>query len=313
MVAPIVIDLGVTDPPREAVQVLLESCTQAAANTQCHLVREAPEGPYAAVAIVTWEGNDKVRVEVGLRRPDGAVWRSRDIGFQVADAQLERYKSVGFVVGTLASSEGSDTIVEPAEPADLDPEPEPPPPPITRAPSRPLERDELPHARALPRGWVSIAATGGRAVDRGGPRFGGNLRVGVRVVSPLSVLVSASASARGRDERGLSLSWMDAGFGLGFTLGNPTSLRLDLRAEAVLEHLTAEARTNAGVDTNTNTRGAARAGLDGILPLTDIVALVGSVETLFRSTTTAFLVESEPNGETTRVEIGGALGARLDL
>src|SRR5262245_729974 len=104
MPLPIVIDVGVTDPPRELTTVLVEACTRAATEAECHLVREAPEGPYAAIAIITWEAEDRVRIEVGLRRETGAEWRSRQISFQSADVDVERYRSVGFVVGTLATS-----------------------------------------------------------------------------------------------------------------------------------------------------------------------------------------------------------------
>jgi len=311
MVAPIVIDLGVADAPRESVQVLIEACSQAAADTECHLVREAPDGPYAAVAIVTWEADDRVRVEVGLRRAEGAIWRSRELTFQAGDVSVERYKSVGFVVGTLASQQGSD-LPPPTEPAHPPPEAKTPPPPPVVAPT-PTERDPIAPPQEHPRGWIAVSATGGRAVDEGGPRYGTNLRVGVRIVAPLFAVVSAGAWIRPRDEHGLYLSWMDAGLGLGVALGEPSSSRLEFRAEAVLEHLTGEARTEAGVDTNANTRGGARLGADGVVQVSDFVALVGSVEGLGRFGTTEFLVEGAPVGSTTRFEIGFALGARLHL
>jgi len=129
----------------------------------------------------------------------------------------------------------------------------------------------------------------------------------------LSAVVSAGASVRPRDDQGLLLSWMEGGLGLGVALGQPSNSRLELRAEAVLEHLTGEARTEAGVDTNANTRGGARFGVDGVVPVSDVVALVGSAEVLGRFGTTQFLVEGTPVGSTTRLEIGFALGARLDL
>src|SRR5689334_8330716 len=116
MVAPVVIDLGVADAPRESVQALVDACTQAARETDCHLVREAPEGPYAAIAIITWEADDRIRIEVGVRRKEGAEWRSRELTFQPGDVDVERYKSVGFVIGTLVTTQDAEATKPAPEP-----------------------------------------------------------------------------------------------------------------------------------------------------------------------------------------------------
>jgi hypothetical protein len=254
-----------------------------------------------------------VRVEVGVRRREGAAWRSREISFHAGDAEIERFKSVGFVVGTLARSEAPEPASARPEPTRAERGPESPPPVLAPAPSRPKERDPAPPGDAPPRGWVTISATGGRAVDRGGPRLGGNLRVGVRLSTHFSALVSAGASSRARTDQGLLVSFMDAGVGLGYILGNPASSRAELRAEVVLEHLTAEARSETDVDTNAHTKAGARAGVDGVLQITEVIAVVAGVEALGRSTTTEFKILSESAGSTTRVDFGALLGARLDL
>ncbi|HTQ05136.1 MAG TPA: hypothetical protein VMI54_14830, partial [Polyangiaceae bacterium] len=95
MVAPIVVDVGVAEPQRELATALIDACSQAAtgAGTDCRLVRDAPNGPYTAIAIVTWEEGDRARVEVGLRREPASEWRTRELTFQAADAEVERYRS----------------------------------------------------------------------------------------------------------------------------------------------------------------------------------------------------------------------------
>lgn len=312
MVAPVVIDLGVADAPRESIQVLVDACTQAASETQCHLVRDAPEGPYAAIAIVTWEADDRIRIEVGVRRAQGAEWRSRELAFQPGDAEIERYKSVGFVIGTLASAQDTDAGGRPpAPPSSEEPAPEEPAPePLRPPPSERLPRRQPP---APLQGWMSVSAVAGRAFSEGAPRVGGSLRVGVRLVSRLSVMVSAGATSRPRDHEGLLLSWLDAGVGLGVALGAPRSSRLELRADVLVERLSAEARSASDVDAAGRTQPAARVGLDGIWQLAAPFALVAGVDALGRPSVTRFRVEGREVGSSGMLEVGGSLGARLDL
>jgi hypothetical protein len=311
MVAPVVIDLGVADAPRESIQVLVDACTQAASDTECHLVRDAPEGPYAAIAIVTWEAGDRIRVEVGVRRAAGAEWRSRELTFQPGDVEVERYKSVGFVIGTLATAQDDSAGRPAAESRREAPLPEEPPPePLKPAPSEPLP------ARPGPtplQGWVSVSAVAARAVSEGAPRLGGRFRVGVRLVSSVSVMVSAGASTRPRDERGLLLSWLDTGLGLGVALGPARSSRVELRLDALVERLSAEARSSSDVDAAGRTQPAARLGADGVWQLATPFALVLGGELLVRPSATRFRVGGVDGGSVGVLEVGGALGARLDL
>jgi hypothetical protein len=311
MVAPVVIDLGIADAPRESVQVLVDACTQAAAETECHLVRDAPEGPYAAIAIVTWERGDRIRVEVGVRRTEGAEWRSRELTFQPGDVEIERYKSVGFVIGTLATAQDPDGAKPATAPRAEEPVREEPPP----APLRPAPSERLPpRAPAAPlQGWVSVSGVVGRAFSEGAPRVGGSFRVGVRLVSNLSVMVSAGASSRPRDDRGLLLSWLDTGLGLGLSLGEATSSRLELRADVLVERLSAEARSTSDVDAGGRTQPGARLGVDGVWQLSTPFAFVAGVEALGRPSATRFRVGGEDVGAAGMLEVGGVLGARLDL
>jgi hypothetical protein len=311
MVAPVVIDIGIADAPRESIQVLVDACTQASSETQCHLVRDAPEGPYAAIAIVTWEANDRIRVEVGLRLAGGSEWRSRELNFQPGDAETERYRSVGFVIGTLASARDP----ERAPRAATDPEPEPTLDRSRAEPNREYgsERLPAPNGQTPLHGWVSVAAVSARAFSEGAPRLGGSFRVGVRVASRLSVTVSAGASSRPRDDRGLLLSWLDAGLGIGVALGPPANSRVELRLDALVERLSAEARSMADVDAAGRTQPAARLGVDGVWQLTPPFALVLGAELLARPSATRFRVQGKEVGTSGPFEVGAALGARLDL
>jgi hypothetical protein len=305
MPLPVVIDVGVVDPPRELTSVLVEACNRAAAETECHLMREAPEGPYAAIAIITWDAEDRVRIEVGLRRETGAEWRSREIAFQKADLDTERYRSVGFVIGTLATSTVDPESGE-TEPAPPEPEPPPPAPPPPLVAPKPTPKP--PRAPTRSRGFVGLSGGVGAGLDQGAPRFGGNLRAGFRVIPRLSLLVSAGASLRPRDDQGLLLSWLDAGLGVGYSLGAPSATHLELRLEFLAEHFSADAET-----ARARTLVAARPGLDGVIMVSELVGITAGVEGTLRSSVTHLSVNDVDAGQTLRFEPGAALGVRLEF
>ncbi|HEY3497921.1 MAG TPA: hypothetical protein VGK73_24650 [Polyangiaceae bacterium] len=308
MPLPIVIDVGVTDPPRELTTVLVEACTRAATETTCHLVRDAPEGPYAAIAIVTWEAEDRVRIEVGLRRETGAEWRSRQISFQQADVVVERYRSVGFVIGTVATA-------PPEEPPPAPPAPEPPPapPPVPVVPLKPPRATPKPPPPPPSRGFVGLAGLIGRGLDEGGPRYGGNLRAGIRVIDRVAVLLSASASVRPRDDQGLALAWMDAGLGLGVAVGAPTRSHLELRLEMLGEHFSADLEDGDRSAERARTIPAARVGVDGVWMIDHFLGVVVGVEGVLRYSKTQVDAFSGDAGNTLVFEPCAILGARLEL
>jgi hypothetical protein len=309
MPLPIVIDVGVTDPPRELTTVLVEACSRAASETVCHLMREAPESPYAAIAIVTWEAPDRVRIEVGVRRETGAEWRSRQIAFQPADVELERYRSVGFVVGTLATTTSEEADQAPP-PKPAEPEPKAPVPAPVLAP--PPTQPKPPPPR-VSRGFVGVAGTIGAGLSEGAPRFGGNLRAGIRVIERFAVLVSAGASTRVRDDQGLLLTWLDAGLGVGFAAGVPTKTHLELRLEFIGEHFTAGAVAGDLDESRERTIWAARPGIDGVLMLGSFVGLVAGIEATLRPSITYMRTESVDAGHTLVFEPGASLGVRVEL
>jgi len=314
MPLPIAIDVGVTEPPRELATVLVESCTRAAADTSCYLVKEAPEGPYTALAVITWDRDDKVRIEVGLRREQGTEWRTRQLSFQPGDVAVERYRSVGFVIGALATAT-KDEAPEATEAPPPEEPPKPAPPVVAPAPSRPKKTIAIvaPERPTPARGFIGVSGMIGSPLDRGGPRLGGNLRVGFRVAERVSVLVAAGLSTRPRDDAGLRLTWLDAGAGLAFTLGSPVASHLELRLECLVEQFAAEARRPSRAETRTRVLPALRPGIDGVLRLGSVVALVGGVDLVGRPSTTKVFVEDVARGSTNWVEVGGSLGFRVQF
>jgi hypothetical protein len=309
MPAPIVVDVGTLEPQRDHAQALLDACTQAAASegTECRLVRDAPNEPYAAIAIVTWE-DDHARVEVGIRREPVSEWRTRELTFQAADAMLERYRSVGFVIGTLSIAVRDE--VPPSSSPEPTPPPSPPPTPVPKPQPQP-QPDRRPE-RAVGRGWVGISGVLGGGLDRGSARYGGELGVGLRLLPHLSLVLAGGASTRARDELGLRPTWLDAGVGLAVTLGPPRSFHLDLRALVIAEQFSADVRHAGQAAEMSRTTVGGRFGVDGVVPLVGILDLVVGGEGTARPATRV-RVTGKADGATRNLELGAIAGLRVEL
>jgi hypothetical protein len=332
MPAPIVVDVGVQDPQRDLASALLDACTQAATNAgiDCRLVRDAPSGPYTAIAIVTWEEGDRARVEVGLRREPTSEWRTRELSFQSADAEVERYRSVGFVIGSLATAARDDAVPgtplkpEPKPEPERTPEPtkpEPPPPPLTPPKAtavpvvnEPVEPPPHPSGSTTPRkyGWIGVLGTVGGGLDHGSARWGGRGSVGVRVLPHLAVLAAGGASLRPRDSRGLAARWIDGGVGAAILLGPKSWLHADLRGELLLQDFSANVQSDAGSDEESRITFGGRVGADGVVPLGDVVDLVLGADMTFMPAT-KIRVGGEGAGSTRNAEVGASAGLRFEL
>jgi hypothetical protein len=100
----IVIEIAAPKVSEDALSVLVSACSRAARDAECVLARNANEEQPAAVAIVTLQSEDKIRVEVGVRQGDRDSWRTKDFAFLAADERMDRWRAVGFAIGTLAES-----------------------------------------------------------------------------------------------------------------------------------------------------------------------------------------------------------------
>lgn len=350
MVAPIVVDVGVAEPQRELATALLDACSQAAAGAgaDCRLVRDAPNGPYTAIAIVTWEEGDRAHVEVGLRRMPASEWRTRELTFQAADVDVERYRSVGFVIGTLATAARDDAAAAPAKgatpgdatsangasaasgatapnatssPKEAVPKKNGEAPKLERPKSEPVSpalppesaEPEGPSSPRVPRryGWLGVVGTLGGALDHGAPRYGGRAWLGVRVVPHVALLATGGASLRARDAGGLAATWFEGGGGLGVSILAASAPHVDLHGEVLQERFVADARHN-GHQVWKRVNWATRIGADGVLPLGDVVDLVLGVDGIFRGATRVN-VGSQSEGSTRNVELGASAGVRVEL
>jgi hypothetical protein len=100
----IVIEIAAPKVSSDALAVLVSACSRAARDAECVLARNANDEQPAAVAIVTLQTEDKMRVEVGVRQGARDSWRTKEFAFLAADKTMDRWRAVGFAIGTLAES-----------------------------------------------------------------------------------------------------------------------------------------------------------------------------------------------------------------
>jgi hypothetical protein len=134
---PIAVEITPPDAPREQVAVLLAACGRASADAECVPAADVSSSGSRAVAIVTWSGERRVVIEVGLRTDGRPEWRSRTLDFERLDDPLERWRTIGFVVGTLSRPEADLPPIPDAEVSESNPKPMPATEPAKASPSAP--------------------------------------------------------------------------------------------------------------------------------------------------------------------------------
>src|SRR5262249_180909 len=135
--------------------------------------------PPLGVAIVHRDG-DRARIELGLRSSQASEWSSRDLVFKPGDDELERYRALGFAIGTLVARQTEPAAPAPPE-APAPPPPSSPPPPAAvpaKVPPPPRPRPER-RARAT---WLDLSGSVGLGLIPGPPRVGSSLRAATELV-----------------------------------------------------------------------------------------------------------------------------------
>ncbi len=229
----IVIEIAAPNVSDDALAVLVSSCTRTAREAECVLTKNASDEQPAAVAIVSQQSEDKLRVEVGLRQGDHDSWHTKDFAFLAADQPLDRWRAIGFAIGTLAES-----TLPPAPPPVAAPEKAPPPP---MAPvMAPLPPPSAPKQKPKPSPQLFVGAAGifGPGLDRGPWRIGSALYadLGLQRVPVFFTFGGSAATRVTSDRSGASPRWVDISGGAGIgLLGALGSSGLELRAQALAE------------------------------------------------------------------------------
>jgi hypothetical protein len=310
----IVIEIAAPNVSDDALAVLVSSCTRTAREAECVLTKNASDEQPAAVAIVSQQSEDKLRVEVGVRQGDHDSWHTKDFAFLAVDQPLDRWRAIGFAIGTLAES-----TLPPAPPPVALPEKatEPPMAPVTVLPAPSRASKQIKKPQPSPQLFVGAAGIFGPGLDRGPWRIGSALYVDVGLQrAPVFFTFGGSAATRVTSDRsGASPRWVDISGGAGIgLLGALGSSGLELRAQALAEEFDVSV---SSVDGRSAERGrwifGAQGELGGRVQVVPDLFLTAGVSATGLSAATDVQVASEGIGSAASFRYLGSFGIRVRL
>jgi hypothetical protein len=328
---PVVIEISPSKPDAALVEALLEACRYSATDSTC-VPAESFRGEPTAVAVVQWRDATTVRIDVGQRKSQRSGWRTRNLEFRRDDAEVERWRAVGFVVGTLAGEVAGNSSDKPATES-VGPAPDEtsnPRAPRARQNPAPPELDERASAAWIPtvdakpepkpvayRSWVDLGPLVGLPLSGATLRLGDELRGTLATHrSPVVGMASLRYAEDERNELGLGLSWVGGSLGAGiapFGVDNPWIPVLS--AELVGRILTASTVLDGETDTEQRWVGSFRGGFGlGWLPDGPLGAVIGA-NVLVTPGKTEFVVSREPVsvGSTRLVTVELGVATRLEF
>lgn len=289
--------------------MLISACSRAAAPNECVTSEMRSTDSPLGVAIVRRDG-DRARIELGLRGVVSAEWSTRDLVFQPVDDELERYRAIGFAIGTLVARQTE----PPTPPPPIQPEPEPPPTAST-APLPPARVDHKPPAAARPRAtWVDLSGGVGLGLIPGPPRTGATLRAASEIVPGGFFGTAETGYAERTGEPSLKARWLSLGLGVGHPLlPGLYSVGIDARLLVVLERLSLTAVDGERSDGASRWKPGLSAAIDAHWDVAPPLGLVLSAATHVDPERTVVATRGTPVAETPALGFGGFLGVRLKL
>jgi hypothetical protein len=307
-------------------EALLEACTAAAFNAVCVPISEGRGAD--TVVLVAWRGPRAARVEVLGRGGEQRRWM-RDLEFEAADATLEKWRSVGYAVGSLASEASAgrgESAAESAErgkgPAETAPSGPAAEAALTTSASGPTTKAEGDAPRAASSGserthtmsavdesrrqgttfgtapWsAEVGALLGTAITGGAPRAGGFLRMNRSFDGPLAT-AAFSYSVRGGDEHGVSARFLAVSLGGGWEFRPAGWVGLHTRGELVLEYLSVgiDDEEQGRTDSTSTWVGGARGSIAFSIPADSVIAFLVGGDATLRARRTDIRVGSTPVG-----------------
>jgi len=319
--AAIVVEVYAPEPAPDQLSTLIAACSRAAQPNECVTSDMKTGEPPLGVAIVHREG-DHARIELGLRGTAQAEWSIRDLSFQPDDDELERYRAIGFAIGTLVARQfepppspepsvddrATDSRVRkpPSSPA--------PPPRVEPPPSETkLEDTPRPPRRALRSTWLELHGTGGLALVPGPPALGGVLRAASELVpGGLFAVVETSYAERvGAPE--LHARFLDAALGLGQPLLQLRSLNWDVRLSFAVERLAVTAFDGSRQESALRWKPRIAASTFAHVPVSASIALSAGIGTSLDSKQSVIYVGDSQVAETPTFGFNGYIGVRVRL
>jgi hypothetical protein len=304
----IVIEIAAPTVSANALSVLVSACTRAARNAECVLAKEASDRQPSAVAIVSLQADDKMRVEVGLRQVDRDSWRTKEFSFLAADESLDRWRVVGFAIGTLAET-------NPAPSEETLPAPEPVAAPVLL--SRPpllAPQPAKPKHGARTQLFVGAGVLFGPGLDTW--RLGSALYAGLAPPRlPLLIKIGGSAATRvTADASGITARWFDVSVGVGVPLlGSVQGSALELGGDVLAERFDVSATALGQSETKSRWVLGLQGALGGRLQLVPDLVLTADVLAAGLSGATEVHVLNQPIGSASSFRYLGSLGLRVQL
>jgi hypothetical protein len=309
--APIVVEVYAPQPRPQELAVLISACSRAAAPNECITSDMRSGDSPLGVAIVRREG-DRARIELGLRGSVNADWSTRDLVFQPGDDELERYRAIGFAIGTLVARQ-----VEPPPPAAAVTEPPRATQPTQAAPARAMEP---PAARAPestpPRStWLDLSGGVGLGLIPGPPRAGGKLRAASEIIPRGLFGTAETGYAERAGDPSLKVRWLSLGLGVGHPLTPPRvrTLGIEARALFVLERLSLTAVEGERSDGAARWKPGFALAVDAHWNLASSLGLLLSVESTVDPERTVVRTQGTQVAETPALGFNGFVGLRVRL
>ncbi|HEX7670438.1 MAG TPA: hypothetical protein VF395_12670, partial [Polyangiaceae bacterium] len=116
----VMVEIAPPEPPADLARALVDACSAAVRVGSCSRADGAtaaavPKG--TAAAMVRWETAEgrRVRIEVGVTGEGQPAGRVRSLEFAATDPLVERWRSVGLTIATLAGEISRESGAEPPE------------------------------------------------------------------------------------------------------------------------------------------------------------------------------------------------------
>jgi hypothetical protein len=313
---PVVVEISASDASNDLRDRLVDACTRAVQDGKCVQGSSSDgmeAGSAAAVAIVSWQPDGTVRIEVGLRPRE--AWHTRILRFDPEEEPSEVFTAVGFAIGALVGrlQEAEERPIFEPTPEPVAAEPEPPPTAPAPAPS-PSPSSTVPSQPELGSWTGSVAGLVGTGRSWSSWQVGGT--GAISWVHPLGALVGANASyaVSPRPEGEPQVSWAGVGVGPGYEFPLDGRFALVVGADVGLEYHRAEVTLPDSRLHGEASRvvGVGRVGVDLVGPTRSPVGGVLGVRLAAPFGATRIKVAGVPQDEPAPVRLMAVLGVRYD-
>lgn len=291
---------------------MIAACSRAAAPNDCVTAETRTVESPLGVAIVRREG-DRARIELGLRGVVSAEWSTRDLVFQPGDDELERYRAIGFAIGTLVARAAEPAAPQPQAQAEapepVAPQPSEVPPAVER--STPPAPAPAPRTRAT---WLDLSGGVGLGLIPGPPRAGATLRAASELVAGGLFGAAETGYAERAGGDSLRVRWLSLALGVGHPL-LPTrgALAVDARLMGTFERLSFAASEGTVSDGAARWKPGVAVAVDASWAAAGPLGVVLGASTQLDPKRTVVKVSGTQAGETPALGFNGFVGLRLRL